>query len=188
MPKAAARPVPCWTATRMIVSVGRPSCPGPRRCRAAGSSSTASQLPLCVGEHADRRRAARLAGAETLDEGELPGVRGDVARQRRHAVGERAVVAHDVARLLIREDALEHVVASHRDVARGDVRGGRQRHESCQSGPPAPRPASRTAKSRNASSARSTQKAAIRRRRCRSISTEAAPATSMTAAVRDQQD
>ena len=64
----------------------------------------------------------RLARAEPLGEPEPPGVARDPARQRRRRREEEAARRQHVARLLVREDLLEHAVAAHGHVAGGDVR------------------------------------------------------------------
>ena len=91
---------------------------------------------LRVGEHArvglERRHLSR---AEPLDERPLPGVLRHPLRQRHDHVREEdaAPVTRRAARLLVREDVLEHAVAADGQVAGGDVGSGGERHEHGQS-------------------------------------------------------
>ena len=143
MPNAAARPVPCWIAARMIVSVRAPQLPGPSSVPSSRIvvhgfvlAGFASASDARVG--LERRHLAR---PEPLDERPLPGVLRHPLRQRHDHVGEQhaAPVAGRAARLLVCEDVLEHAVAADGQVAGGDVRSGGQRHERRRARPPSRR-------------------------------------------------
>ena len=85
-----------------------------------------------VRQHVGARERARLTRPEPSREDMLPridevvGLRGRVELPNGE---EEAAGGQHVAGLLFREDRLEHVVAPHGQVARGDVRGGGQRHK-----------------------------------------------------------
>ena len=135
IPNAAARPVPCWAATRMIVSVRAPQLPGPSsvpssrivvhgRVGAAGACVTAT------------RSAERSSGF--VSPGPSRSARPSSQLSRGHAVGqsrqwcareEEPARRQDVAGLLLGEDLLEHAVAAHGHVAGRDVRGGDEHRE-----------------------------------------------------------
>ena len=150
----------------MIVSVRAPQLPGPssvpsRRIvvHGFGDGGLRVREDARVGARAARPRpdrAARRAPTPRRPSAPTPAAgRHDVREQ------DGAAVAGRPARLLVGEDALEHVVAPHRDPGGGDVRrggqgdeyGDEQRHRSAT--------ASTTANTRNASKARSAARIAV---------------------------
>ena len=117
----------------MIVSVRAPQLPGPSsvpssRIVVHGFDATGFAVRDDVRVGLERRH---LTGAEPLHECPLPRVLRHPLRQGMDDVGEqhRAAVARRAARLLVGEDALEHVVAAHRHPRRRHVRRCGERDE-----------------------------------------------------------